>query len=486
MRLFILSLVLSLSSVINHAPDDIYELVDTAYSEEQLGTPYPTSIGSYNPSVFDDTNEGSTPHAQTASADQDWSLKPTKRCQLVDSNQKGRWPIRIRCRRAKKAVIPTTPDSPTTPPMGQVQSADSAAPPAYAVPLNREYMEVVCTSTPTDGLRAPPSVEHPRSSAITVPIAYAGAIFVLGFLVGWLAGCPGQGPTTVDRAIDAPGRTGPTTVDRAIQCAGVESTATEESAIERTTATEDSAIESTDDVADAAVEAANIEAADEPPPRPETGVAGPSGRLAAAAEAVGSPLGLATTVDGGGEASFDDTHQQRDDTGAQQLPLHADDGDDELGCKEQREDGGSQYLPPPADDDGDDELGCKEQREDGGSQYLPHQADDDGDDELGCKEQREDGGSQYLPPPADDDGDDELGCKEQRKDGGSQYLPHQADDDGDDELGCEEQRKDGGSQYLPHQADDDDDGDDELYSDAHDAVPSYIRGWRTHPGEPDD
>ncbi|KAJ2813734.1 hypothetical protein FBU31_007405, partial [Coemansia sp. 'formosensis'] len=39
--------------------------------------------------------------------------------------------------------------------------------------------------------------------------------------------------------------------------------------------------------------------ADELPPMPETGVAGPSERLAAAAEAVGPPLGLVTTVDGG-------------------------------------------------------------------------------------------------------------------------------------------------------------------------------------------
>ncbi|KAJ2828295.1 hypothetical protein GGI24_002426, partial [Coemansia furcata] len=228
MRLFILSLVLSLSSVIYHTPDDIYELVDTAYSVVQLSTPHPTSFSSYDPSSFDDTNEGSTPHAQTASADQDWSLKPTKRCQLVDSNQKGQWPIRIRCRRAKKAVISTTPNSPTTPPMGQVQSADSAAPPAYAVPLNREYMEVVCTSRLTHGSWAPSSVEHPRSSAITVPIAYAGALFVLGFLVGWLAGRPGKGPARVAHAIDAPGSTGPTTVDHAIQCAGAEGIASAE------------------------------------------------------------------------------------------------------------------------------------------------------------------------------------------------------------------------------------------------------------------
>ncbi|KAJ2812803.1 hypothetical protein H4S07_001139 [Coemansia furcata] len=122
-------------------------------------------------------------------------------------------------------------------------------------------------------------------------------------------------------------------------------------------------------------------AADEPPPRPETGVAGPSDRLAAAAEAAGPPLGLVTTMDGGGEASFDDTYQQRDDTGAQQ---------------------------------------------------LPHQADDDGDDELYSDEQRGDGGAQHLPPQVDDD------------------------DDGLTDQG------------------------------EHDAVPSYIRGWRTHPGEPDD
>ncbi|KAJ2837056.1 hypothetical protein FBU31_001225 [Coemansia sp. 'formosensis'] len=53
---------------------------------------------------------------------------------------------------------------------------------------------------------------------------------------------------------------------------------------------------------------------------PETGVAGPSDRLAAAAEADGPPLGLATTVDGGGEASFDDTHPQTPCAGTSMQP----------------------------------------------------------------------------------------------------------------------------------------------------------------------
>ncbi|KAJ2821462.1 hypothetical protein FBU31_004897, partial [Coemansia sp. 'formosensis'] len=184
-------------------------------------------------------------------------------------------PRRVRSRRTKKAALPTTPGS-----------------------LTR------------------PTTDHAPSFTSTVPVACGGALFVLGFLVGWLAGRPGKGPARVDRAIDAPnnnvpvtidravdaasdngpvtvdcaidapdstgpatvdcaidapGTTGPTTVDRAIQCAVVESTATEDSATECAAADEDSAIESTDDVAEAAVEAANIEAADEPPPRPETG-----------------------------------------------------------------------------------------------------------------------------------------------------------------------------------------------------------------------
>ncbi|KAJ2830483.1 hypothetical protein FBU31_002476, partial [Coemansia sp. 'formosensis'] len=60
---------------------------------------------------------------------------------------------------------------------------------------------------------------------------------------------------------------------------------------------------------------------DEPPPMPETGVAGPSDRLIAAAEAVGPPLGLATTVEGGGEASFVDTHPQMPCVGTSMQPL---------------------------------------------------------------------------------------------------------------------------------------------------------------------
>ncbi|KAJ2810258.1 hypothetical protein GGI24_007058, partial [Coemansia furcata] len=89
-------------------------------------------------------------------------------------------------------------------------------------------------------------------------------------------------------------------------------------------ATEDSGIERTDDVADAAVEVANIKAAAEPPPRPETGVAGPSGGLAAAAEAAGPPPGLMTTVDGGGEASFDEAHPQAPSVGTTLQPLGQD------------------------------------------------------------------------------------------------------------------------------------------------------------------
>ncbi|KAJ2840263.1 hypothetical protein FBU31_000550, partial [Coemansia sp. 'formosensis'] len=65
-------------------------------------------------------------------------------------------------------------------------------------------------------------------------------------------------------------------------------------------------------------------AADEPPPMPETGVAGPSDRLAAAAEAVGPPLGQVTTVDGGGEASFDDTHPQLPCVSTSMQPLGQD------------------------------------------------------------------------------------------------------------------------------------------------------------------
>ncbi|KAJ2823055.1 hypothetical protein GGI24_003773 [Coemansia furcata] len=61
--------------------------------------------------------------------------------------------------------------------------------------------------------------------------------------------------------------------------------------------------------------------ADELPPMPETGVAGPSERLAAAAEAVGLPLGLAITVEGGGGASFDEAHPQALCVGTTLQPL---------------------------------------------------------------------------------------------------------------------------------------------------------------------
>ncbi|KAJ2805556.1 hypothetical protein H4S07_003990 [Coemansia furcata] len=87
--------------------------------------------------------------------------------------------------------------------------------------------------------------------------------------------------------------------------------------------------------------------ADELPPMPETGVAGPSERLAAAAEAAGPPLELVTTVDGGGEASLDDTPLQTPcvSTSMQPLGQAADPGIEQASIPAEHE---SSTAHPPA------------------------------------------------------------------------------------------------------------------------------------------
>ncbi|KAJ2826696.1 hypothetical protein GGI24_002840 [Coemansia furcata] len=82
------------------------------------------------------------------------------------------------------------------------------------VNLQRPEPRRVCSrrAKKAEQLMTQPTV-HPRSPDLTATLACAGAFFLLGCLVSWLAVRLGKGPAMVDCAIDAPESTGPVTVD---------------------------------------------------------------------------------------------------------------------------------------------------------------------------------------------------------------------------------------------------------------------------------